>query len=164
MADLHDLSLAHYSAKPLLSVHSRETNGRKVGIGKPTGLWVSVDGKHDWPAWCRAEEFAIASLDCRTRVWLKHDVRVLHLAGATAIKLFTREYAQDHPYPLSRTIDWSRVGSKYQGIIIAPYCWDCRYSDDTFWYYSWDCASGCIWDADAIASLEPVEELESAHA
>jgi hypothetical protein len=50
-------------------------------------------------------------------------------------------------------IDWQRVAEQHQGIIITPYQWECRYSID--WYYIWDCASGCIWDPDAIESIAP---------
>lgn len=33
---------------------------------------------------------------------------------------------------------------------ITPYCWPARMDPDLIWYYGWDCASGCIWDASTI--------------
>ncbi len=51
-----------------------------------------------------------------------------------------------------------QVAKLYQGIIIAPYCYSIRLDNDCFWYYPWDCASGCIWDATAIAALVPVQD------
>ena len=50
--------------------------------------------------------------------------------------------------------------SDYQGIIIAPYLWTRRHHESTGWYYSWDCASGVIWDARAIAELKPLAATE----
>ena len=26
---------------------------------------------------------------------------------------------------------------------------------ELFWYYGWDCASGCIWDPAAVAEIKP---------
>ena len=52
-----------------------------------------------------------------------------------------------------RYIDWPAVATDYPGLIIAPYQWSCRMSEFTRWYYGWDCASGCIWNADAIARV-----------
>ncbi|QBI98814.1 hypothetical protein SEA_BOBBY_184 [Mycobacterium phage Bobby] len=49
-------------------------------------------------------------------------------------------------------IDWGKVAADYGGIIIAPYQWSRRM--DPHWYYTWDCASGCIWNLEAIESLE----------
>lgn len=40
--------------------------------------------------------------------------------------------------------------SVYDG---APYQWECRLDRDTFWYYSWDCASACIWNLQAVRPL-----------
>lgn len=48
-------------------------------------------------------------------------------------------------------IDWQAVASDHDGIIISPYNWPARH--EMIWYYPWDCASGCIWNADAITSI-----------
>lgn len=53
----------------------------------------------------------------------------------------------------SHTIDWGRVAEKYGGIEIAPGLpW--RFRTRSKWYYTWDCASGVIWDVNAITGIE----------
>ena len=39
--------------------------------------------------------------------------------------------------------DWGAVAARYDGIEIAPYVWERRL--EVWWYYGWDCASGCLW-------------------
>lgn len=61
-------------------------------------------------------------------------------------------------------ISWKKVRKNYDGIIIAPYQWDCRNASETTWYYPWDCASGCIWNLEKVSlrleSLIDVEAIE----
>jgi hypothetical protein len=56
-------------------------------------------------------------------------------------------------------IAWDRLRERYQGLIVTPYIWERRLTmgngPDAMWYYFWDCASGCIWDPAAIASVTP---------
>lgn len=56
--------------------------------------------------------------------------------------------------------DWIDVASRYSGIEIAPYQWKRRIHPSTFWYYTWDCASGCIWDLSAIKKFEVARGIE----
>lgn len=53
-------------------------------------------------------------------------------------------------------IDWVKVKPLYDGIIITPYQWRCRLDPDIFWYYSWDCASGCIWNLETIETTKEI--------
>jgi hypothetical protein len=144
-----DAALFHYSKAPLLSVHS--VAQRDEPDAKPSGLWLSVAGEDDWKSWCQGEQWGLSRLVYETRLCLSPEARVLWLRGPASLDAFDAEYGADR---YRRCVDWSRVANRYQGIIIAPYVrerrFDGRASD---WYYSWDCASGCIWDADAIASL-----------
>lgn len=48
------------------------------------------------------------------------------------------------------------IGARYDGIVITPYVWSMRLDRSAFWYYGWDCASGCIWNASAVAELVPL--------
>ena len=64
----------------------------------------------------------------------------------------------DSSYP-REDIDWAAVARCYQGIIIPTYHFEFRFDTHVSdWYYGWDCASGCIWDAGAIASVSLVRE------
>lgn len=127
---------------------------------KPQGFWVSVAGEDDWPSWCHSEEFCRDSLRCPHRVTLAPDSAILRLATPEALDDFARRYSVEteweRRYSRDRDnwpIDWANVVADYDGIIIAPYQWSRRYRD---WYYGWDCASGCVWNLDAIESVTAV--------
>ena len=144
--------LSHYAAQPLEAL--KPTNAAEGHTPyKPRGLWLSVDGEDDWPAWCVSEGFGLDRLKVRHAVTLRADARILHLRDANELVAFTREFAKPEPsHRDSMYIDWEKVGAKHQGLIIAPYCWQKRL--DLMWYYGWDCASGCIWDVSAIKTFE----------
>lgn len=157
-----DMDLIHYSSAPLGRIRSarQERDGNAAPHSKPNGLWVSVKGEWDWPSWCQAESFALDRMGHATRVLLAPTAKMLHLNGADEIDEFTARYSVPWgpPRPGSkfdwRRIDWRAVASKYHGLIIAPYCWERRLAHHTSWYYGWDCASGCIWNARAIRATE----------
>lgn len=164
---IHSMRLIHYSTRHLEAVESRsQSKGRAARrCDKPNGLWVSVEGKDDWPSWCRSEEWRTEALVCATHVVLRRDARILHIDTAEALALFHRKYRRvppiyrDVPTHLrSYGVDWMRIARAYQGIIIAPYQWAMRLDSDAEWYYSWDCASGCLWDASAVSELRALPE------
>lgn len=156
--------LLHFSEKPLRGVHSVAQGGR-AGAYKPCGLWVSVEGgkSFGWRAWCEAESHRVDRLACATEIVLSDAARVKWIKRATDLDAFTDEYElRSGPSYLryAREPHWHRVADDFQGIIIAPYLWSRRLHNRTGWYYSWDCASGCIWDATAIADLRPTSPPE----
>ncbi len=167
------MRLIHYSDKPLTEVYSSEQPN--LPYFKPHGLWVSVEGPNDWPSWCSDEQFPLGKYT--TEITLKPNANILRIASVAEIDKFSTDYHRD-----SETSDWWRLVSDiyhidwqllpkrgYQGIIIAPYLWERRL--ELMWYYGWDCASGVIWDADAvqfvgrsqvipaIPDLEPAKEV-----
>ncbi len=151
--------LSHYCERPVPSVHS--VPQPRFATDKPRGLWVSVDdGGDGWAEWCRHEGFRLDSLAVEHSVVLKPEARILLLSTAEAVDRFTDTFIStgDSLSPLlerhGRNIRWADVAARYQGIIIAPYRWDRRLADGCLWYYGWDCASGCIWDASAVASID----------
>ena len=135
--------LEHYSAKPLGHLHEGQQSDR--ADFKPKGLWVSVPGDDDWPSWCRSNEFG--DLTLRTRFTLVPDANVLWLRTVDEIDTFHDEFAsKSGPSYLHGFIYWRAVADRYAGVIIAPYQWSRRLHGEAHrWYYSWDCASGCIW-------------------
>jgi hypothetical protein len=128
---------------------------------------VSVDGPDDWRAWCEAERFNLQNLLFKININLHPDANILHLQSSADLLIFTDGYGAKESqvnsimksHSLGRTfhIDWPQVAREYDGIIIAPYQWPMRM--ELMWYYPWDCASGCIWNMDAVQSTN----IEWAH-
>lgn len=166
LPDENRLSLSHFSKKPLGEIRSVEQkfedDNYHSAYEKPRGLWVSVDGEDDWASWCRSESFGIGEL--RYRIHVAPEPRLLILPTPFDLDLFTERYGREYRRTsYSDTyIDWPAVAADYSGIIIAPYHWSRRMADHTRWYYGWDCASGCIWNADAIARVEEYQEAVAA--
>jgi len=164
------VKLSHYSPIPL--THGRLLPKNMLAEGqhawgmKPSGLWVSVDGDDDWAAWCQSEQFGLETYKFKQRITLRSNSLigicepagrgVLHLDAPIQILRFDEIYASDE----SRYggINWAKVMDDYDGIIIAPYQWSLRL-DGPFWYYSWDCASGCIWNTEVIENISEPEPV-----
>lgn len=159
--------LTHYSNHLIAFDHTRAYDHVKDhhGHGKPAGFWVSVEGESDWVEWCLGEDFATDWLRVRHEVTLAPDALILNIDTAHGIDEFHQRYAvenkdrswADHKH---WEIDWPAVAAHYDGIIIAPYQWSRRLGGP-HWYYGWDCASGVIWNAQAIESVTyaPLKEL-----
>ena len=151
----------HFSDGPLDAVEGRvqpDPTDFSVprGAHKPLGLWYSVehDDGHGWVDRCRAEQWG--NTDPLFGHVLVLDVsRILRLADARDILRFGQQYGCE-AYPGARltTIDWRPVARDFAGIEIWPYQWECRLDFDCSWYYGWDCASGCVWDATAVLGIQ----------
>ena len=167
------MRLIHYSENPLGELRNMDQMPPQHYFDKPKGLWVSAEGEGDWLEWCRDNSFGETRLQFENVIELHPDARILRLQQAVEMLQFTADYGVmgeiGKQVPLlgrSLAIDWPRVASEYQGILIAPYTWSLRMDTVTSWYYPWDCASGCIWDVSAIQSvtsrkMETVENADS---
>lgn len=163
-----------------------ELEGRFV-MGKPNGTWFSVEEAaeedQDWFTWCTQENFCVEALVYAHKIKFKPDSRVLYLKSIAEILDFNEMYGYQmfpficrsahmcelekrmeeiYPYYVSLeksmdSIRWEAVKANWQAIVIAPYQWPLRLHSACRWYYGWDCASGCVWDINAIESfsLEP---------
>ncbi len=153
------MRLVHYSASPVTAI--RSVQQLRVALSfKPRGLWVSDDDcANNWRAWCEEENFRLLGLACAHDVTLAPDASILLLEGAADIDAFTRQYGATYDFtPPSLAngcpiVRWGAVAAAYDGIVITPYVWERRLDGIARWYYAWDCASGCIWNARAIASI-----------
>lgn len=146
------MRLIHYSREPVHAVHCVQ----QQPDFKPVGFWFSVEGEDDWKSWCEGEQFRLDHFSCETEVLLHPLATILHLCSAVEIRLFNAQYGlpvTDKGW-LNR-ISWDKVALEYQGVIIAPYQWVCR--NELMWYYGWDCASGCVWDAAAVQELRRIK-------
>ena len=151
------MDLRHYAAAPV-TIADRTPN--QSTTGKPEGLWVSVG--EEWLDWCRSEEFRTESDWYEHWVTVADDANLMQLSSKQDLDRFTADYGvQIDPRFLSRFIDWTRVASEYDGIIIAPYQYGRRLTPHTHWYYGWDIASGCIWNS-AVVKLTTARRIEFA--
>lgn len=167
------MELIHYAEEPITLDRTRTyAQGVAYTCGKPHGLWVSVQGEDDWPQWCRREDFAVDSLKVAHKVVLKPSAAIAYIRTPEELDTFHAAYAEedkvsaslrDSPYCDESfafrqwPLNWGKVAADCDGIIITPYLWS-RRLDGPMWYYGWDCASGCIWNLDAIDTFGPVDK------
>jgi hypothetical protein len=158
--------LRHYAAEAFELDRGRvysDTGHLQVTGMKPAGFWVTVPGEDDWPAWCRGEGFGLDRLVVAYDVVLSPTARMLSITSAADLVTFDREYGGVPEFlaklgiesRFARGIRWAELHSEYDGILIYPYQWSVRW--ELPWYSSWDVASGCIWNLDAIAALNLVD-------
>lgn len=153
--------LIHYSAQPLRKATSIPLCKQQDHF-KPKGLWVSVEGPDDWKSWCEAESFSPGNLRYEQQIVLSETANIRRLSNALEIDELTERYAFPGQRHCRYRMDWKQIADGYDGIIIAPYIWSRRLDGGADWYYSWDCASGCIWNAAAIKEIIPLTLCEMA--
>lgn len=151
------MELIHYS-------HEKIDSWRPVSYlqkkdYKPSGIWFSVrEGKDPWgwKEWCVAEEFRLDKLKHSHVITLDSSANLLILNTPDKMWQFTKQYGRAIDWRSDYLIycDWSAISKLYQGILIYPYFYQFRLGWSEFaWYYPWDCASGCIWDINAITDF-----------
>ena len=124
---------------------------------KPKGFWWGCGPSWlDWvlsdmPSWVHPYAYRI-DID---------ESRLLKLTMPEMIDDFTRTYSK----PDNWFIKWQEViaTTGLSGIEISPYQWSRRLTPNNFWYYGWDCASGCVWDKTAIRAVLPFAEYNAIH-
>jgi len=106
---------------------------------KPKGLWYSLGC--EWINW----------LEHEMPEWAKPQVNLLNVDYNKILLIDTDDKFKDFETEYLQTetdIDWKRVSEEYSGIEISPYFYEYRFPSQ--WYYGWDVASGCLWNADAL--------------
>jgi hypothetical protein len=161
------MQLIHYSTEPVTFdpdyQHPDIALHHNNQIGKPVGLWVSVPGDNDWASWCESIGW-VDRIQYAYDVTLHDDARILEIPTGDELDMFHDRYAQPgHPLDTGLgnrlvPIEWERVANDYDGIIIAPYQRSHRHFGP-LWYFTWDCASGCIWNYDVIDSVTEIAEV-----
>jgi hypothetical protein len=155
----------HYSDVPVPKVEPKLQDGHDSRDSKPIGLWLSVigeDGSDSWKKYCEQTNKPLGPH--RIEIVIKENV-VLHVRNAAEIDKLTRTYGyfpecreheKSHPDFARSAICWRRVAEKYDGIVVAPECVERR--REPLWYYTWDCASGCVWSPNAVKELKPLSQ------
>jgi hypothetical protein len=127
---------------------------------KPNGLWYQINDS--WEEWCKYEmpQWLGAGSRASHKINLEIDkTNVLVIQTLEEFDSFHNKYCSLHPF-LNRStyINWERVSEDYDGIEITNYLYERRHDSNSEWYYTWDIASGCIWNTDIIKMIgEPIE-------
>ncbi len=160
------IELIHYSRKPLEAI--KAVHQKEEPFGKPKGLWVSVGD-----AWLRyltespseLVRSQLAKCTYANHITLKDDADILLVTNTDQFDVFNHEYGSPWPCVKNRqpiqgqVIDWKQVSTHHQGIIIAPHLREKAedeqgsWKPETIWYWTWVCASGCLWDSDAVRNI-----------
>lgn len=153
------MKLMHFSKSPLEELRQIKS----YWPDKPNGLWVSDESDPtSWSDFCC--ETGIELGEYAYEVDLDMD-RILHLATEEELLGFTRRWGEVDPryvaagarlrgWPATVTsVRWCDLHSLHDGILITPYHWRLRRVN---WYYTWDCASGVVWNPRAVTGVRSV--------
>ncbi len=111
---------------------------------KPEGLWYGIGA-----SWIDYIESEMPDRLGKYLFQVAITPKVMQLTTVKQIKEFDAKYGiEKHGMAW---IDWIAVSKVCSGIEISPYQWSLRF--DLNWYYSWDVASGCIWDPSGISKI-----------
>jgi hypothetical protein len=162
----------HYSDKRVYLSELKNKNQRDgrypSPYNKPKGFWTTREGDDGWYDWCIENEYNLKRLTHAHQVVLDHS-DILMIDNINDFDRFSKKYGSPITHEEIRkiikenVIDWGAVSEKYKGIIISPYRYDRRLLGQhihSAWYCGWDCASGCIWDMEAIKEINLIHQEE----
>lgn len=146
--------LTHFSEKPLRLLKNKDYTKDNLPGWKPGGLWLSDETSNcGWSDWCRTSGFNIEGL--KNKTFFKAEIiNWIVIKTDKQLDAFTKKYLMKDVPELGEfsCINWKKVKKKYGGIIITPYLPNSRHKH--IWYYSWDCASACVWDLTTIKRIK----------
>lgn len=152
--------LHHYSKEPTLVPYDRSMPLSDIRYyGKPNGLWLTDEtDRCSWVVWCHDNDFGDYKYEYTIEVDLDN---ILFIDDLEKFDAFQEKYGfyLELAGLTNRYIDWYKVQQELSGVIITPYQWSKRLGSDSFWYYLWDCASGCVWDSTKLTVLS-VKEIQ----
>lgn len=136
----------HLSKYPIYKLERRHYIQKSTD--KPDGFWYGFGDK--WIDWAE-----VAGPEYMGEYVYEVDINgsnVLQIKNHSEIIEFTREYGSSEQIVpgVIFFIDWPRIELKYDGIEVNPYIGQARTDEKTLWYYTWDIASGCIWNMDKV--------------
>jgi hypothetical protein len=118
---------------------------QEVGY-KPYGIWFGCG-----PDWLDRMAFGSEPPTGKHYVYkLELDKsEYLIINSDSQLKAFSKRYSLG-PYD----VNWPLVAIEFNGIIISPFLY--RVAGNHDWYYPWDVASGCTWDASTVLDVEEI--------
>ncbi len=120
--------------------------------GKPVGFWWGVGT--EWMEFCVDDYGTVRPYIYEVLV---DESKLLRITNYEEFDKFSHEYLEIpeifRRHPISSvsfcgTIGWKDMMKKYGGVEIAPYLYERRLHSR--WYYTWDAASGCVWDKNCV--------------
>jgi len=145
----------HYSGSNIEALDLNRAYAQYTGrlaFNTPNGLWVSVEGIHDWEQYCRKNDYRFDTLRYEFQVLLKPQARILILHNNSAFEGFVKEYGRYRENYYDLSIRWEEIISNYQGIAL-PRVFP-QLMNMFHWYKTWCCTSACIWDLQAVERVE----------
>lgn len=134
---------------------------------KPIGLWYDID--FSWTDWCKentdwsyGNHFELEIEMNKILLIDTEDKFKSFLKQFGAVPYYAKEFSSSPSPEIKKMglnirkehIDWKKVCSLYSGIEINPY--DCYYNYVFSFINSWDVASGCIWNLNAIKTITKI--------
>ena len=145
----------HLSRRPVTKVRDTIQDDKSMheGRAKPGGLWFTVGENEDerWKNLRLSNGDSPELFEYRTEIIIAADAKILYVHSTSDLDAVTAKYGNHS----ESEIDWPKIAREYDGIILAPYNSQWSNSARKKWYASWDLASGCIWNKDAISKLVP---------
>ena len=133
------------------SIRSVPSSKQPESEWKPNGFWFGV--RDSWIDWMEEEAPHLKgdnlySLDI-------DESKCLVIETNEQFLEFSKKYRTKGN--IGNVINWKEVAQDHSGIVIKKYFNEYRMDTDHAWYYTWDAASGCVWDNKAISSVEQVQ-------
>ena len=132
----------------------QDANDTQGGHLKPNGLWYSCGT--DWLKFVETEMPELQETATMVYAIGYEPGKMLRVTSPKQAERVSYRYL-DYD---SKRVDWGKVSTKYAGIECCPYPVGDKTKIDNLWYYAFDMASGCIWDASAISNTILVAELK----
>jgi len=133
------------SVSPFIAVK----NVKQTNNIKPDGLWYGCGDA--WIQWVKMEmPDDFEAVNYLYEVKLGNDI--LKISNEDEFESFEHEFLRQDTPVNGGLPDWGKIQKEgYNGIEICPYFWSKRMS--SLWYYPWDVASGCVWNANGISDV-----------
>lgn len=118
---------------------------------KPHGLWYGIETS--WIDWCLGNQPDwIGKYIWELQVDEKNIIRIDSISD---FEKFEEEFTIKND---RINLNMPLLSSNYHGLEISQYFSSKRLS--SFWYYGWDCASGCIWNTASILEMKLFAEFD----
>ena len=159
----------HCSSDPHLITNLRPRRADEYKtFNKPHGLWLSPltkNGKSKWQNWCESAGFGCNQFEYHVRV---DESKILIISTSEEFDKFWNEYKQKHD--VRWILDWTRIGEQFSGVEFRKFSrlksvYRVHISDvgELFAKFSFiaslDCCCSCVWDIEAIVSLQKSDRV-----